>query len=399
MTRYLVLPLLATASLSADWPEFRGPTGQGLAEVSRAPTSWSETENVVWKTPIPGLGWSSPVIRDGKIWLTSATDGGRSLRAVAVDPRDGRILHDVEVLRLESASGMHSKNSHASPTPLLEEDRVYVHYGRDGTAALDASGDILWRNQEHTYSHVHGNGGSPVLWRNLLIFSADGADRQSIVALDKNTGRTRWRKTRPGRMSFSTPLAFEHDGRAQVVSTYGDAAAAYDPMSGEELWRVRYDGFSLVPRPVYGNGFVYITTGFYNPMVMAVRPDGSGDVTDTHVAWRYSRGAPLTPSPLLVGEEIYLISDRAIASCLDAKTGRQIWQARVGGAASASPTYAAGNVYFTNEDGLTIVFAAGRERREVARNSVDGRTLASLAIDEGVIFLRTDSALYRIEER
>ena len=394
---FLCIQLAALPLAGAEWPEFRGPTGQGVAVVRGAPTTWSETENVTWKTALPGLGWSSPVIRDGKVWLTTATEDGRSLRALGLDVVTGELLHDVEVFRLESGPGIHKKNSHASPTPILEDDRVYVHFGRSGTAALDASGRVLWRNQEHRFSHVHGNGGSPVMWGDLLIFSADGSDKQTVVALDKNTGKTVWVNDRGGRMSFSTPLAFEHEGRAQVVSTGGDHAASYDPKTGDELWRITYDGFSLVPRPVYGHGLVYVTSGFYNPILFAVRPGGEGDVTDSHVVWQVSRGVPLTPSPLLVGDELYMVSDRSIATCLDAKTGRQLWQARVDGASSASPTYAAGNVYFLNEAGQMTIFEAGPERKEIARNQLDGRTLASPAFVDGAMFLRTEQALYRIE--
>lgn len=391
--------LLAALPAAAEWPQFRGPGGQGAAAVESAPLHWSENRNVAWKTNIPGLGWSSPVLRDRTVWLTTSTDSGRSLRAVAVDADSGRLIHNVEVFRLAAPPSIHNKNSHASPTPILEAGRVYVHFGRSGTAALDADGNVLWRNQEHTFNHVHGSGGSPVLWRDLLIFTADGADRQSVVALDKNTGKTRWAQPRRGRMAFATPLVFEHDGRTQILAPGGDLAVSYDPASGEELWRVRFDGFSTVPRPVYGSGLVYFATGFYTPQILAVRPDGSGDVTDSRVEWRYSRGAPLTPSPLLVGDELYIVSDRGIASCLDARTGKPHWQARVGGAASASPVYAAGRVYFTDENGLTVVFEAGPTRKELARNQLDGRILASPAIEEGVFYLRTDQALYRIEER
>jgi len=399
LQRWIATAILAALPLSAEsWPEFRGPTGQGLSEVKTAPLRWSETENVRWRTEIPGAGWSSPALLDGKIWLTTASDDGLSLRAIALDPESGVVVRDVEVFRLETEARMHEKNTHASPTPVLETNRVYVHFGPLGTAALDGEGKVLWRNQEHPYTPGHGGGGSPVVSGNLLIYSADGTDRQSVVALDKNTGRTAWVKPRGKRMAFSTPLAFEHAGRSQVVSTGGDHAAAYNPQTGEELWRITYDGFSLVPRPVYGHGLVYLTTGFYSPEVLAVRPDGSGDVTASHIVWRASRGAPLTPSPLLLGDQLYMVSDRGIASALDAKTGRQLWQARLGGAFSASPVAAAGRIYFTNETGETTVVAPGKTYQQLARSRLEGRTLASPAVLEGVLFIRTDKALYRIEE-
>ena len=399
--RTLVLAIgLTVVSLAvADWPEFRGPGGEGLSDQTDLPLEWSESRNVDWKVPIPGEGWSSPTILDGRVWLTTATDRGRSLRAIALNWVSGEIVHDVEVIRLASGPSKHQKNTHASPTPILTKDRVYAHFGRHGTAALDHSGKVLWRNLEHTYSDGHGNGGSPVLWNDLLIFNADGVERQSVVALDTDSGETRWVARRGSRMSFATPLIIQTPRGPQLISPGGDEAGAYDPRTGRLLWSIRYDGFSLIPRPVFGNGLVYLTSGFYRPTVHAVRPDGSGDVTASHVEWRQSRGAPLTPSLLLVGDLLYLVSDNGIASCLDAKTGAQKWQGRLGGAFSASPLHAAGRIYFTNETGETTVIAAGDEYRELARNRVDGDTLASLAVSGSSICLRSRTHLYRISDR
>lgn len=395
----LLLPLavLTTLSLGADWPEFRGPTGQGLSQADALPLEWSESDNIVWKTPIPGRGWSSPAILGSAAWITTATEDGASLRAVAVDAVSGELLHNVEVFQLGDAPKMHKKNSHASPTPLLEPDRVYVHFGTQGTAALDGDGKILWRNQEHTYNQVHGTGGSPVLWQDLLIFNCDGGDRQFVAALDKNTGKTRWTASRgDSRMSFSTPLMIEVDGEPQLISTGGDMTAAYDPATGEELWRITYDGFSLVPRPVYAHGLVYVVSGFYKPIVFAVRPDGRGDVTDSKVVWQESRGAPLTPSPVVVGERLYMVSDNGIGSCLDAKTGRRIWQARIGGNFSASPIAAGDRIYFLNESGEATVIAHADEYRVLAKNQIDGQTMASFAVDGTALLLRSGTHLYRI---
>lgn len=394
----LVLSCCAALAAAESWPEFRGPSGQGHSSVESAPVRWSESENVRWKTALSGQGWSSPAILDGKIWITTADAQGLSLRALAFDLESGALLHATEVFEREAPAQMHQKNTHASPTPLLEDDRVYVHFGPLGTAALDGSGEVLWRNQEHPYRPGHGGGGSPVLAGDLLIYSADGTDRQAMIALRKDTGETAWRTERGSRMAFSTPLALEHEGRAQVVSTGGNQAAAYDPATGKELWRGGYDGFSLVPRPVYADGLVYLTTGFHGPEMLAIRPDGSGDVTKSHVVWRASRGVPLTPSPLWVDGVLYMVSDRGIASALDAATGKQLWQARLGGAFSASPVLAAGRLYFTNEEGETTVVAPGRKYEELAKNRLDGRTLASPAVVEGALIIRTDRALYRIDE-
>ena len=395
----LLLGFVTAAAAAADWPEFRGPTGQGIAEVQDLPLRWSETENIAWKTPIPGRGWSSPAILDGKAWLTTATEEGRSLRAIAVDPASGKILHDVEVFRLQSPPKMHEKNSHASPTPVLEPNRVYVHFGAQGTAALDAQGNVLWRNQEHTFGQGHGSGGSPVVWKDLLIFNCDGTDRQFIAALDKATGKTRWTKPRgKSRMSYATPLVIETEQGPQLISPGGDYAASYDPSTGEEIWRITFDGFSLVPRPVYAHGLVYIASGFFGPIMFAVKPDGRGDVTGSKVVWKETRGVPLTPSPVVVGNRLYMVSDNGIASCLDALTGRRLWQARLGGNVSASPLAAGNRIYFTNETGETTVIEDAPEYKELVKNRVQGDTLASFAVDGSALLLRSDSALYRIEQ-
>ena len=391
--------LLAQAG-AADWPEFRGPTGQGQATETGLPLRWSESLNVVWKVRVPGLGWSSPVIRGEKIWMTTATDEGRSLRAVSFDKASGRRLLDVEVFRQDKPSKAHRKNSHATPTPILEGDRVYLHFGTQGTAALSAStGEVIWRNQELRFAPGHGQGGSPALSGNLLVINCDGTDRQFVVALDKNTGAVRWRTDRrEKRMAFTTPLVIRAEGRDQAVSIGADATVSYDVETGEELWFIRYEGFSNVPRPVYGHGLVYVTSGFYNPVLFAVRPNGRGDVTESHVVWSSSRGIPLTSSPLLAGDEIYVVSDQGIASCFDAKTGENHWRARLKGKYAASPLLADGRIYFQNEEGLTTVVEPGLSFKKLAENQVDGRTFATIAPTDGAFFLRTDSHLYRIEE-
>ena len=392
--------LLATAS-AAEWPEFRGPTGQGEASETGLPISWSESLNVDWKVPVAGLGWSSPVIRGEKIWMTTATDEGRSLRAVSFDKSSGRLLQDIEVFRQDEPTKAHRKNSHATPTPILEGDRVYLHFGTQGTAALSSStGEVIWRNQELRYAPGHGQGGSPALSGNLLVINCDGTDRQFVVALDKNTGAIRWRTDRrETRMAFTTPLVIRADGHDQAVSIGADATVSYDVETGEELWFIRHEGFSNVPRPVYGHGLVYVTSGFYKPVLFAVRPNGRGDVTQSHVVWSSSRGIPLTPSPVLVGDEMYFVSDQGIATCLDAKTGENHWRSRLKGKYSASPLFADGRIYFQNEEGLTTVIEPGLSFEKLAENQVDGRTFATIAPTDGALFLRTDSHLYRIEER
>ena len=351
---------------------------------------------------MPGLGWSSPVVAGGRVWLTTAVnERGGSLRALAFDVETGRELVDIEVFRARSADPLNPKNSLASPTPIVDGDRVYVHFGADGTAALTRPARSCGR-RGCRYESQHGNGGSPVLFGDLLIVSCDGSDEAFVVALDKQTGKVRWKTTRrqPWDQAYTTPLVIRVGDRDQIVSVGAYRAAAYDPASGKEIWRVSYaDGFSNVPRPVFGHGLVYIATGFQQPSLLAVRADGTGDVTRTHIAWTLRRGAPLTPSPLLVGDELYIVSDNGIASCLDAKTGETHWQQRLGGNFSASPVFADGRIYFLSEEGVATVIAPGKTFRTLATNQLDGATLASIAVSGGSVFIRSNSHLYRIGQR
>ena len=396
----LLLALTAAAAVAEDWPQFRGHTGQGHSSESGLPMEWSESRNVKWKTPVPGQGWSSPVVAGGRVWLTTAVRerNAASLRAVAFDVETGREVVNVEVFRLTNAVVLNVKNSFASPTPVVEGDRVYVHFGKDGTAALTTSGNVVWKTRL-PYESQHGNGGSPTLYEDLLIVSCDGHTEAYVVALDKNTGKIRWKTPRrqPWDQAYTTPLVIRVGDQDQVVSIGAYRAGAYDPRSGKEIWRVSYaDGFSNVPRPVYGHGLVFIATGFQEPSLLAVRVDGKGDVTRTHIAWSTRRGAPHTPSPLLVGDELYIVSDIGVATCLEATTGKIHWQQRLGGNYSASPVFADGRIYFQGEEGVTTVLAPGKEFRRLATNSLDGLTLASMAVSNGSVFIRSDTHLYRI---
>ena len=406
----LLIVAAATAAVRAeDWPQFRGPTGQGHSSERGLPLEWSETRNVVWKTPVAGVGWSSPVVADGRVWLTTSIDSGSrfrgpstsSLRVLAFDIATGREVVNVELFQLRNPGYIHPKNSRASPTPILEGDRVYVHFGAEGTAALTTAGEVVWKTQL-PYESQHGAGGSPVLYNDLLIVSCDGNYREAFVAaLDKHTGEIRWKTARrnPADQAYSTPLVITVEGRDQLVSTGAYRAAAYDPLTGREIWRVRYEnGFSNVPRPLYGHGLVYIATGFNDPTLIAVRPDGEGDVTRTHLAWTVDRAAPYTPSPILVDDELYMLNDLGILTCLEAKSGTAIWRVRLPGNYSASPVFADGRIYFQNEEGVTTVIAPGREFQRLATNRVDGAMLASMAISGGSIFVRTDTHLYRIQQ-
>lgn len=411
-----VLPLVLGISFVAatlaraadDWPEFRGPTGQGIATARDVPVQWSATENVVWRQEVPGSGWSSPAVANGRVFLTAAVpvenskQGDLALCALAFDAASGKPLWKTEIFRQsgESAPKIHAKNSHASPTPLVDDGQVIVHFGHQGIACLTHAGEIVWKNDALKYSPVHGNGGSPALVDGKLAFSCDGGDDPFVAALDRRTGKLVWRTPRACDMvkkfAFSTPLVIEVAGRKQIVSPGAGSVGGFDPAAGKEIWRVRYDGYSVIPRPVYGHGLIYIGTGYDSPVVMAIRPEGSGDVTDTHVAWTLTKGAPNTPSLLLVGDELYMVSDRGIATCVDAKTGDVHWQQRIGGGFSASPVFAEGRIYFQDEDGECTVLAAGKKFQKLAENAIAERTLASYAVTDGSLFIRGDKHLYRI---
>jgi outer membrane protein assembly factor BamB len=405
---------LGAAALAAQqspaWPDFRGPGGQGHADGRGLPLEWGEGRNVAWKTPVAGDGWSTPVVADGRVWITTAVAAGAaakadvpgremSLRAIALDAASGRGLVDTEVFRLRIGPAPNLKNNRASPSAVVEGNRVYVHFGAEGTAALTTTGEVVWKAR-FPYESQHGAGGSPILYGDLLIFSCDGSDEAFVVALDKRTGKVKWKTGRrvPYAQAYTTPLAIRAGDGDQIVSVGAFRAAAYEPLTGKEIWRVTYgDGFSNVPRPVYGHGLVYIATGFQQPALIAVRPDGTGDVTKTHVAWTARRGAPHTPSPLLVGNELYYVSDAGIASCVDAATGELRWQQRLNGNFSASPVFADGRIYFQSEEGVTTVIAPGIEFRVLARNTLDGATLASMAVADGAFFLRTNTHVYRVQ--
>jgi hypothetical protein len=396
-----------------EWPQFRGPGGQGHAAAAGLPVTWSESEHVAWKTAIPGAGWSSPVISGDQIWLTTATDiagtpPGKSLRAVCVDRSSGMIRHNIEIFRLTSPPLLNAKNTFASPTPVLEAGRLYVHFGTYGTACLDtSSGEILWKNEELKLDHKEGPGSSPVLHGDKLILTCDGTDVQFVAALNKATGKLAWKKKRTGKVNFvpdfrkayCTPLVITADGKTQVIVPGADQVIAYDPASGDEIWKVRYVGFSNVPRPVFGHDLVFVCTGYMKPELWAIRPHGSGTVEESHIAWKTKKQIPTNPSPLLVGDELFLANDRGIFTCFDAKSGEELWTERVGGNFSSSPLFADGRIYISSEEGLTHVLKPGRKFESLARNQLDGRILASPAVVDRAIYLRTDKSLYRIEQK
>jgi len=399
------LSMLSTPLMAGDWPEFRGPAAMGQSTARNLPVTWSPTNHVVWKQPIPGSGWSSPVLRSGRIYLTTAiqnASGGLTLQALALDAVTGKPLWETTLFdTADAGASIHSKDGQASPTPIVTEDRLYVHFGHHGSAALDLNGKVVWRQESVRYTPVHGNGGSPVLVDGLLIFGVDGASEPSLVALDAKDGKVRWETPRETpakrKFSFCTPLVIESEGKALVVSPASGAALAYDPTNGREVWRVLYgEGYSVVPRPVLARGLLFVASGYDRPILHAIRPGGKGDVTASHVAWTLAKGAPNTPSMVVVDDLLYCVSDAGIASAIEADNGKVVWSERLGGDFSSSIVYADGRLYFQNEAGVGFVVKPGRQFELLAKNDLAERTLASYAVNDGALFIRTAAHLYRI---
>lgn len=410
VTLLLIAALGVSQRLAADqhWNEFRGAHGDGQARTDRFPLEWNESNNVRWKTAIRGKAWSSPVVWGDRIWMTSATEDGTRLYAICVDADTGRIVHDITVFEIEDPMFCFPFNSYASPTPVVQQDRLWVHYGSAGTACLDTTtGQILWTRQDLPCDHHRGPGSSPIVFGDLVFINFDGYDVQYVVALDKHTGRTVWRQdrnidydTHDGdlKKAYGTPTVVEHEGRLQLISPAAMATISYDPLTGDQLWKVYHGGYNTAPRPLYTHGMVII-----NPQnglrLLAVRPDGHGDVTDTHIVWSYGRSTSTRPSQLVVDDHLYMVSDMGIVTCLDVLTGDLVWVERMGGRHTASPIYAAGRIYMFDEEDTTRVIQATPEGfRLLAENTLEDGCMASPAVLDDALILRTKTHLYRIQE-
>jgi len=399
---------VASGSSIENWPELRGPNRDGHSSATKPPLAWSETNNIVWKTPIHDLGWSSPVIWGDQVWLTTATEDGKNLFAVSVNSSTGKIVHDVKVFDNETPEHVANLNSYASPTPAIEAGRVYVHYGTYGTACLDTgTGKIIWSRTDLKCDHHEGPGSSVMLHKNLLCFNVDGRDVQYVIALDTKTGKTVWKTNRsidyspfsPNlRKGYSTPIIINAAGRQQLFSPGGKGMMAYDPRTGEELWKIRYNGWSVVPRPLFGHGLLFVVTDYDHPELWAVRPDGQGDVTETHVSWKVTKDVSRRASLLLAGDLLYMVNDEGVVTCLEPRTGVPVWRERITGKYSASPIYGAGRIYFFSEKNLTTIVEPGREFKVLAENQLDERLMATPAVTGEAIILRSRTHLYRIEE-
>jgi outer membrane protein assembly factor BamB len=418
MRRHVSMAFLAALSLSSapslfaeDWPQFRGPTGQGISTETGLPVRWSAESGVAWRTPLPGHGWSSPIVQGERVFVTTATEEGRSFRLLCLERTTGELLWDREVFQQSLDSRLQQGNSYATPTPVSDGRHVYVLAFDGSIAAVADDGTIAWTNRDYPFYGQHGLAVSPRLFGELLVIPFDGSsrgedklvgfkkpwDQALIVALDKATGELRWRGSRGlSRIGHVTPNLVRHGDREVLVSGAGDVIQGFDLATGERLWTVRSQGEGVVPSVVVGDGLVFTSSGFEEPTIRAVRPGGRGDVTGTHVAWEQTRSVPTMPSFLYVAPYLFTINESGLAQCLDASTGEVLGQLRVGGRHSASPIYAEGRIYFLSESGETTVVEATPEMAVVARNAIPEHTQASLAVSGGRILQRTEKALYSL---
>lgn len=406
-TSALLLALVLRLDAGVDWPQFRGPTGQGISTAKDVPHSWGVEEGVAWKIALPGKGWASPVVSAGKVVMASSTEenGKVGLGLTVVEAPTGKILWEKELFSPpeEEAVVRHAKNGLSSCTPVIEDGVIYAHYSHMGTAAVRLEdGEVLWR-QKVEYKPVHGTGSSPAVVGDLVVFHADGAENPTLVALDRRTGEVRWRVQRNQEVkrtfSFSTPLVVEIDGRTQIISPASGMVGSYDPKDGSLIWKVRYgEGYSVVPRPVYANGLIYVATGFNKPNLLAIRPQGAkGDVTDTHLVWEEDKYVGKTPSFVAADGLLYLVDDTGSVTCRDGESGELKWRERIPGNFSSSPVLVGDRLYLATEDGVAYVMRVSAEGGEILTEVEMGdRIFASPAMVDGAVFWRSEGHLWKI---
>ncbi len=406
--------LLTAAFLAADpcaaaadpWPAFRGPTGQGFSKEIRLPVSWTATRDVLWKAPVAGESWSSPVVWGGRVFVTTARDDGRACHVLALDRRTGAVLWDTLVFT-QSLKRKEGRNSYATPTPVTDGARVYAGFGDGSFAAVDVvNGKVVWTNRDYPFYSQHGLGTSLLPYRDLIIMARDGSgegddkgagwqtpwDQSYIIALDTRTGRQRWKATRGlSRIAHATPIVARIGMRDVLVSPAGDVVQGFDPATGARLWSVPSSGEGVVPSPVVAGGLVVATSGFGAPTVRAVRPGATAAV-----AWEQTKGVPMLASLAAADGVVYAINEAGILSALDQATGAQLWQQRLEGTFSASPVVADGKLYLLSDSCETFVVATGASYALLARNPLEGRCQASMAVSGGVLFIRSDAAVYAI---
>ena len=403
----------ASASENGNWPDWRGPTGQGLSDATDLPMKWSETKNIMWKTPIHDLGYSTPVVWGDQIWLTTATKKGKTLFAVCIDLNSGKVIHDIEVFHPEKPQRIHTKNSYATPSALVEEGFAYVHYGTHGTACLNTeTGKVVWRRSDLNCNHLQGPVSSPILYEDLLIIPLEGIDVQFVVALNKKTGQPVWRYDRPRELyegieplyllkSYHTPVIVEVSGTPQLINNGAMLVTGHEPRTGNELWRVLYRDDNPVSRIVSGNGLLFINSGGSpgKSHLLAVRKGGAGDITQSHVVWKMTEGVSSESSPVLIQDLLYMITDLGVLRCLEAKTGETVWSQRLEGRFGASLLYADNRIYISSKEGKTTVIKPGRTFQVLAVNQLDAFLGASPAVAGKSLLLRSKTHLYRIQSK
>lgn len=415
----VLLMLLAsckTEQSNDSWTHFRGNALNGISVQEEMPLLWNDSLNIEWKTPVPGKGWSSPVILDGQVWLTTATARGSEMRAICLDQESGNILHDILLFEPDSLFRIHAVNSYATPTPALEDGRVYVHFGRYGTACLESrSGKVLWKRSDLQVEHIQGPGSSLLIHGQKLIVHLEGSDRQYILALDKDTGSTIWQVERPaelyepldyiGKKAYTTAIVVEAGGRELLISNGSAVCIAYDPETGKEVWRIIYGEDSTISMPTESGGLLYFYTAFESDSsgeksarLLAVDPDGQGDITDSHIVWSLDSPILQLLSPIVVDGLLYTIDSESHMRCLEATSGKELWSRKLKGKFHSSPVYADGKLYFSSVKGETYVMQAGSEAVELALNRVSGSIWATPAIADHSLFLRSSEYLYRISE-
>ena len=414
LTSAVLLVLAGGITLAENWPQFRGASGQGVSAEKSLPLKWSVTENVAWKTELPGESWSSPVVWGERVFVTTATDGGESCRVVSLERKTGKILWNHEVFK-QVPRRKEGRNTYATPTPSTDGERVYVCFGDGSFAALNFAGNVVWTNRDYKFYGQHGLGSSPILYQGLLIMARDGSsegddkklgwqtpwDQSRVIALDAKTGKERWQGKRGlSRISHGAPVIWEHGGKAEVVSEAGDVVQGFDVQTGERLWSNEVVGEGKVPSTVIGDGLVFTAGGWGGKeTIKAFKLGGKGDLKEANLVWEQKKGMPKVPSMLYVKPHLFAITDGGVATCMKADTGELMWQERVGGNFSATPLAAGGRIYFLGDNGETTVIEAGPEFKVLAKNPLGEKVQASMAVSQGQLFIRTEKNLICIGAR
>lgn len=402
--------LFFLAAPPADvWSEYRGPTGDGIAHASaKPPVKFGESESLKWKMPVHGNGWSSPVVWGNQVWVTTATETGTEYFALSFDRSTGKVIHDLKLFSQEPPIDIRRYNTYASPTPALAEGRLYAHFGSHGTACVDTeTGKVIWERKDIPCDHFRGPASSPILHDGKVYLLYDGFDRQFVLCLDGVTGKTVWQKDRDlpykntgkpmvdndYKKAYGTASVFTIDGKPQLVAPAAMGTIAYDPVTGVEIWRVITDGMNQSPRPVLAHDLIYLTAGSTSTL-FAVKTGGTGNITKSHVAFTKPKTASQKPSPLVLGETLYMVNDTGVLQAIEAKTGKEKWKESLGDKFAASPILANGLIYLCGESGKVYVVKPGEQYESVAVNKLDGPIRASPAAVGNDLIVRSYTHLY-----